>query len=294
MEGVHIYLAEDGEVIEEKIMQKGLDITMEIMQLMMDNDGEHMIKAGVIKDGPQEFTPGQMSQIMYDYYKKHVTSITLISGGSGYTTAPTVTILGGTVGSTGPFQIYGTSSSGASSGSVGYYYPLFSSLEQSNIWDSQNGGSGASHSHTFSEYSGTFYMPNSQISNHALTTASRSIKMYTIPDNVVATATATVSDGAVTKITLVTNGSNYTTTPAVILTGGAEDGSTPTDTAKAYAYLNNDLVRDFDTTIKFDRVSSTSRVVDWTASTAYAYNDLLRYNNQLYKVTNAFTSSTDL
>lgn len=71
MEGVHIYLAEDGEVIEEKIMQKGLDITMEIMQLMMDNDGEHMIKAGVIKDGPQEFTPGQMSQIMYDYYKKH-------------------------------------------------------------------------------------------------------------------------------------------------------------------------------------------------------------------------------
>ena len=45
--------------------------------------------------------------------------------------------------------------------------------------------------------------------------------------------------------------------------------------ARAYANLNNDLVRDFDTTIKFDRVSSTSRVVDWTASTAYAYNDLL-------------------
>jgi len=231
-------------------------------------------------------------QLWYDYYKKHVTSITLISGGSGYTTAPTVTILGGTVGSTGPFQIYGTSSSGASSGSVGYYYPLFSSLEQSNIWDSQNGGSGASHSHTFSEYSGTFYMPNSQISNHALTTASRSIKMYTIPDNVVATATATVSDGAVTKITLVTNGSNYTTTPAVILTGGAEDGSTPTDTAKAYAYLNNDLVRDIDTTIKFDRVSSTSRVQDWTALSSYSYNDLIRYKNELYRATSAFTATS--
>jgi len=26
--------------------------------------------------------------------------------------------------------------------------------------------------------------------------------------------------------------------------------------------LNNDLVRDFDTTIRFDRVSSTSRVVE--------------------------------
>ena len=78
-----------------------------------------------------------------------------------------------------------------------------------------------------------------------------------------------------------------------MLTGGKTDGSTPTDIAKAYANLNNDLVRDFDTTIKFDRVSSTSRVVDWAASTAYAYNDLIRHNNQLYKVTNAFTSSTD-
>ena len=79
----------------------------------------------------------------------------------------------------------------------------------------------------------------------------------------------------------------------VVITGGADDGSTPSDTARAYANLANDLVRDFDTTIKFDRVSSTSRVVDWAANTNYAYNDLLRYNNQLYKVTNAFTSSTD-
>ena len=88
-------------------------------------------------------------------------------------------------------------------------------------------------------------------------------------------------------------GANYTATPTVVLTGGKKDGTTPTDKAKAYANLNNDLVRDIDTTIKFDRVSSTSRVVDWAASTAYAYNDLIRYNNELYKVTNAFTSSTD-
>ena len=52
----------------------------------------------------------------------------------------------------------------------------------------------------------------------------------------------------------------------VVITGGADDGSTPTDTAKAYANLNNDLVRDMTTTVKFDRVSSTSSVVDWTAS----------------------------
>jgi len=231
-------------------------------------------------------------QMWNDYHKKHVSSITVSKGGSGYTTAPTVTIVGGTVGSTGPFQILATSSSGASSGSYGYYYPLFSSLEQSNIWDSQNGGSGTSHSHTFDGYAGTFYMPDSQISNHAQSTISGAYKMYTTPATTAATATATVVSGTVTKITVTSAGANYTSTPMVVLTGGASDGSTPSDTARAYTNLSNDLVRDINTTIKFDRVSSTSRVVDWTALTSYAYNDLLRYKNQLYKVTNAFTATT--
>ena len=42
-------------------------------------------------------------------------------------------------------------------------------------------------------------------------------------------------------------------------------------------------------TIKFDRISSTSKVVNWAASTIYKYGALLRYKNQLYKVTNEFT-----
>jgi hypothetical protein len=117
--------------------------------------------------------------------------------------------------------------------------------------------------------------------------------MYVTPNTTAATATATIRDGAVIRITVTGVGANYTTTPTVVISGGRTDGSTPTDTAKAYANLNNDLVRDFNTTIKFDRVSSTSRVVDWAASTSYAYNDLLRHKNQLYKVTNAFTSTTD-
>ena len=233
-------------------------------------------------------------QMWFDYHKKYVQSITITAGGSGYEVAPSVTVLGGTVGSTGPFQIQGTSSLGASSGTFGYYYPLFTSEKQSNIWDTQNGGSGASHSHTFTEYSGvTFYMPNSQIANHGLSTKSGNFKMYVTPVTTAATATATIQGGAVTKITVTGVGANYTATPTVVLSGGKTDGTRPTDTAKAYANLKNDLVRDFNTTIKFDRVSSTSRVVDWAASTAYAYNDLLRHNNGLYKVTNAFTSSTD-
>ena len=232
-------------------------------------------------------------QMWNDYHKKYVSSITVTKGGSGYTKVPTVTLVGGTVASTGPFQLQATSSRGASSGTYGYYYPLFSSLEQSNIWDSQNGGSGTSHIHTFVEFGGTYYMPDSQIANHGLASKSPIYKMYATPTTTAATATATVQDGKVTKITVTGVGSNYTATPMVVISGGADDGSTPTDSARAYANLKNDLVRDFDTTIKFDRISSTSRVVDWAASTSYAYNDLVRHENQLYKVTNAFTSSTD-
>ena len=231
-------------------------------------------------------------QMWYDYHKKHVNSITVTHGGSGYQTTPTVTVTGGTTGSTGPFQLQATSSSGATSGSFGYYYPLFTSEKQAEIYDSQNGGSGTTTTYTFDGYAGNFYGPGASVSE-AQSAKSETFKMYITPDTTQATATATVQDGAVTRITVTGVGSNYTTTPTVMISGGRTDGSTPTDTAKAYANLNNDLVRDFDTTIKFDRVSSTSRVVDWAKSTVYAYNDLIRYNNELYKVTNAFTSGTD-
>ena len=231
-------------------------------------------------------------QMWNDYHKKYVRSITVTHGGSGYQTAPNVTILGGTTGSTGPFQIQGTSNSGATSGSFGYYYPLFTSEKQAEIYDSQNGGSGTTTSYTFDGYSTTFYGPTTSVSE-AQSTKSVTFKMYVTPSTTAATATATIRDGAVFSITVTGIGANYDSTPTVVITGGRTDGSTPTDTARAYANLDNDLVRDFNTTIKFDRVSSTSRVQDWAASTSYAYNDLIRYNNELYKATSSFTSTTD-
>ena len=230
-------------------------------------------------------------QMWNDYHKKYVTSITVLDGGSGYSTAPTVTLVGGTTASTGPFQVLGTSSRGTTSGTYGYYYPLFSAQTQAELWDRQNGGSGTSNIYSFDGLSGIFYGPSTTIT--PTSTKSGVYKMFETPSTTAATATATIQDGSVTKITVTGVGANYTTTPNVVITGGASDGSSPTDRAKAYANLANDLVRDIDTTIKFDRVSSTSRVVDWAASTSYAYNDLIRYKNQLYKVTNAFTSSTD-
>ena len=146
-------------------------------------------------------------QFWYDYYRKHVKSITVTHGGSGYVNTPIVTITG--------------------------------------------------------------------------------------DDSTSATATATIDGGQVTSITVTGVGFGYSTTPTVTITGGLADGSTPTDVAKAYANLDNDLVRDLDTTIKFDRISSTSNVINWAANTTYKYGTLLRYENELYKVTNEFTSTTD-
>ena len=230
-------------------------------------------------------------QMWNDYHKKYVSSITISKGGSGYTKTPTVTVVGGTVMATGPFQILATSSFGSTSGSYGYFYPLFSSQTQAEIYDTQNGGAGTTNIYRFDGYTGTYYGPSTSIT--AQSTISGAFKMYTTPNTTAATATATVVDGVVTKITLTGTGANYTTTPMVVITGGADDGSTPTDTAKAYANLNNDLVRDITTTVKFDRVSSTSSVVDWTASTSYEYNQLIRHKNELYKTTKAFTATTN-
>jgi hypothetical protein len=231
-------------------------------------------------------------QMWNDYHKKYVQSITVTSGGSGYEVAPTVSILGGTTGSTGPFQLQATSSSGATSGSFGYYFPLFTSEKQAEIHDSQNGGSGTTKSYTFDGYDGTFYGPTASVTE-AQSSKSTLYKMYVTPSTTAATATAIIQGGVVTKINVTGIGANYTTTPTVVLTGGKTDGTTPTDTAKAYANLNNDLVRDFDTTIKFDRIASTSSVVDWAANTTYEYGALIRYKNELYKATNRFTSTSD-
>ena len=107
-----------------------------------------------------------------------------------------------------------------------------------------------------------------------------------------ATAVAKVSQGRVTSITVTNIGSGYTSIPTVTITGGEDNGSTPSDQATAYARLKNDLVRDIDMTVKFDRISKTAVVVDWTANTTYEYDTLIRYRNELYRATSRFTSTT--
>jgi hypothetical protein len=228
-----------------------------------------------------------------DNYKKYVNTITVTKGGSGYITAPTVTLVGGTTGSVGPFAVLGQSNSGTTSGQSGYYYPLYTAKADADLADSQAGGTGSSSLFTFNEYTGVeFYMPTTG-QNTAVTDRPTGYTIYSATDTTQATARAIISGGSVVRIQVLTPGSNYTATPRVVITGGGAGGTTPTDAAKGYANLRNDLVRDITTTIKFDRVQSTATVLVWAASTAYAYNDLIRYENELYKVTTPFTSTED-
>jgi hypothetical protein len=228
-----------------------------------------------------------------DNYKKYVDTITVTDGGSGYITAPTVTLVGGTTKSVGPFAVLGQSNSGPTSGQSGYYYPLYTAAADANLADSQAGGSGTSDLFTFAEFAGIqFFMPDTG-QNTAISDRPSGYDVYTTADNTQATARAIISGGSVVRIQVLTPGSNYTATPRVVITGGGTNGTTPSDTAKAYANLRNDLVRDISTTIKFDRVKSTATVLEWTAGTTYAYNDLVRYEDELYRATSAFTSTED-
>jgi len=224
-------------------------------------------------------------------YKKYVSSIRVINGGSGYITAPTITLVGGATTTTGPFQVNGLSLSGPTSGTSGYFYPAYTAVADANLADSQSGGTGLSDEFTFQEYPGIkFYIPQTGRSV-SQASASSLYNTYATADTLQATARAVISGGKVTRIDVLTPGSNYTATPTVVITGGGTNNNTPSSSAKAYAVLKNDAVRDIETTIKFDRVQRTGNVLIWTKDTSYSVGDLLRYENDFYKVETAFTSS---
>ena len=82
---------------------------------------------------------------------------------------------------------------------------------------------------------------------------------YKTPPNVLiegngtgATAQAYVSNGKVSGILVLTEGSGYTESPTISLVGGNPTGAR---TAKAVAILGNTKTRTFDVTMKFDRTS---------------------------------------
>jgi hypothetical protein len=228
-----------------------------------------------------------------DNYKNTVASIDVTNSGSGYITAPTVTLVGGTTKSIGPFAVLGRANAGPSNGEYGYFYPLYTAKVDAELADRQNNSDGTSTLHRFSEYPTVeFYMPTSN-QNNAQSSQPDAYIIYSATDVDQATARAKISGGKVSKIEVLSAGNNYTATPRVVITGGGTDNITPSNPAKAHVVLENKKVRGISTTVKFDRIKSSADVHNWKANTAHNVSDLLRYNNELYQVTTAYTTTSN-
>jgi hypothetical protein len=132
---------------------------------------------------------------------------------------------------------------------------------------------------------------NQWIANYLLSLASvkvtRNGSGYTTPPQVTfsgggattqATAVAVVnSAGQVVAINITNAGSGYRSQPTIAITGGNGTG------ADAYAVLENTVVREFKTTIRYDRFQYKSSVVDWDSQTTYLNGTLVRYSNQVWE-----------
>lgn len=91
--------------------------------------------------------------------------------------------------------------------------------------------------------------------------------------------------GQLVQVIVVDPGIGYITTPVITITGGNGIG------ARAVAVMGNELVRNFTTTIKFDRFQYTSQVLDWQPNTKYAEGQLVRFQDQVYSVDEVDDSS---
>ena len=129
---------------------------------------------------------------------------------------------------------------------------------------------------------------------------------YTVAPQVIVTGDATIpatmaakvnSAGQLIEVLVLTPGSGYTTTPVITISGGNGVGGT------AIAVLAPGVIRDFTTTIKYDRITYTSQVLDWAPSTVYTAGELVRYpvptvgivstvQPKVYQVIADFTSGT--
>jgi len=89
--------------------------------------------------------------------------------------------------------------------------------------------------------------------------------------------------GKVVKINVIEPGITHTKTPTIRIAGDGID-ALGNQTASAYALLSNKTTRSFDTTLKFDRITYTSPVKQWVASTTFASGDIVSFNGKSFTV----------
>ncbi|RJQ44220.1 MAG: hypothetical protein C4534_06575, partial [Gaiellales bacterium] len=146
-----------------------------------------------------------------------VTGVTITSGGSGYSSAPTVTFSGGGgTGAAGTATISGiVTGVNITSGGIG-------NAAVPTVTFSSGGGAGAAATAIVSGGVVTGVTVTNGGSNYS-SAPSVSFSWYGG-----ATGTAVVSNGIVTGVNITSGGANYTSSPAVIFSGGGSSGVTAT------------------------------------------------------------------
>ena len=108
---------------------------------------------------------------------------------------------------------------------------------------------------------------------------------YTVPPEVVITGTAEEtavmtarinSAGSVIAINVINPGFGYLTTATITLVGGNGTG------AVAVAVMGNQLVRNLNTTIKYDRYQYQSLIVEWIPNESYDNGTQVRYDDRVW------------
>lgn len=87
-----------------------------------------------------------------------------------------------------------------------------------------------------------------------------------------AEVTAITNGTKIISVSVVKKGSGYTQTPIITYSGSGTG-------LVLLPRIANDAVREFDTTIKFDRITYSSSIQDWQPNTSYSYNTLIAYYN---------------
>ena len=140
----------------------------------------------------------------------------------------------------------------------------------------------------------TYYLDNVVIYNAGINYTVDPIVTVSSPD--LATGTQAVikaiSNGnSIVRVEILNKGTGYTKTPTITIDGTGND-------LVLLPRIKNDVVRKFDISMKFDRITYSSTVKEWQPNTVYDYNDLVTYTHssgvkELYKVdiTDGFTSS---
>jgi hypothetical protein len=193
-------------------------------------------------------------QSWFNNYTLSITGATVLTGGSGYTVAPVV--------------VFGTPWQANTVYTVGQQI-YYVTGPTNNLYTVTAAG-------TSGNIPPTFAFGSADNGTATLTWFGNGASGY-------ATITAL---GAVQSVVVTDPGSGYITTAAITLVGGNGTG------ASAVPIMNNQLVRNFAITIKFDRYQYNSTIYEWQANVTYLEGTQVRWRNTVWSANSTVSSAT--